>query len=262
MTTEPVLIERHDGIAVVTLNRPEAMNALSAAMRRALNAAFLALAMDRQVRVIVVTGAGERAFCAGLDLKELGQQQGAVFGAIGDDPTQNPAIAMDTCGKPIIGAVNGVAITGGFEIALCCDMLIASETARFADTHARVEVIPGWGLSQRLQRLIGPMRAKELSLSGRFIDARTAYDWGLVNRVVPAAELMSTALELAAQIASASPEMIARYKSLIDRGGAMSLGDGMALEHAEALRDNSAIDASGIEARRLAVLERNRSQQP
>lgn len=261
MTTDPVLIERHDGIAIVTLNRPEAMNALSAAMRSALNAAFLALAMDRQIRVIVITGSGERAFCAGLDLKELGQQQGAVFAAIGDDPTQNPAIAMDTCQKPIIGAVNGVAVTGGFEIALCCDMLIASSNARFADTHARVEVMPGWGLSQRLQRLIGNMRAKELSLSGRFIDAQTAYEWGLVNRVVPPADLMKAALELAGQIASASPEMITRYKSLIDRGGAMSLGDAMALEHAEAVRDHGTIDAGGIEARRLAVLERNRSQQ-
>ena len=259
--TDPVLIERRDGIAIVTLNRPEAMNALSSAMRSHLNAAFLALALDRQIRVIVITGAGDRAFCAGLDLKELGQQQGAVFAAIGDDPTQNPAIAMDTCAKPIIGAVNGVAVTGGFEIALCCDMLIASSNARFADTHARVEVMPGWGLSQRLQRLIGSMRAKELSLSGRFIDAKTAYDWGLVNRVVAPEDLMAAAMELAAQIASASPEMIARYKSLIDRGGAMSLGDAMALEHAEAVRDHGTIDASGIEARRRAVLERNRSHQ-
>ena len=105
------------------------------------------------------------------------------------------------------------------------------------------------------------MRAKELSLSGRFIDAKTAYDWGLVNRVVAPEDLMAAAMELAAQIASASPEMIARYKSLIDRGGAMSLGDAMALEHAEAVRDHGTIDASGIEARRRAVLERNRSQQ-
>lgn len=258
--SEILLIERIGAVAVVTMNRPQAMNALSTALRAALNAAFVELDADETVRVVVLTGAGDRAFTAGLDLKELGQNEGAVFAAIGKDPSQNPVKAMEQCRKPIIGAVNGVAITGGFEVALACDILIAADNARFADTHAFVEVLPGWGLSQKLQRLIGPLRAKEMSLSGRFIDAETASQWGLVNRVVPAAELRRAALELAQTIATASPQMVQRYKSLIDKGRAMPLGEALEFEYREANRLNAEVDAAGIEARRRGVLDRNRQQ--
>src|SRR5207253_4228819 len=142
-----------------------------------------------------LTGAG-RAFTAGLDLKELGSDPNGMGAANATGASENPVLAILECPKPIIGAINGVAITGGFEVALACDVLIASTNARFADTHARVGIMPGWGLSQKLSRIIGVYRAKELSLSGNFLDARTAYDWGLVNRVVEPEELIPAAMKL------------------------------------------------------------------
>jgi enoyl-CoA hydratase len=149
-----VLVEHpFEGCAVVTLNRPRAMNALSAALRRELTATFDGLERDDATRVAVLTGAG-RAFCAGLDLKELSQASDPSAAIVADESV-DPVRSMSGFAGPIIGAVNGVAITGGFELALACDVLIASNAARFADTHARVGLIPGWGLSQRLPRLIG-----------------------------------------------------------------------------------------------------------
>ena len=194
-----VTTEISEGVAIVTLNRPEAMNALSKALRAELAEAMLALANDDAVRAVVLTGAGHRAFTAGLDLKELGASTEGLGAANATDPRDNPVKAVEQCAKPVIGAINGVAITGGFEVALACDMLIASDTARFADTHARVGVMPGWGLSQKLSRLIGMARAKELSLSGNFLDAATAERWGLVNRVVAPDALLPAAIALAAE---------------------------------------------------------------
>jgi enoyl-CoA hydratase len=172
-----LLVEKEDGVAVVTLNRPEAMNAMSKAMRSALYKAMVTLNDDPEVSVVILTGAGERAFTAGLDLKELGADPKAMSAANAEGADENPVKAIELCAKPVIGAINGVAITGGFEVALACDVLIASDTARFADTHARVGIMPGWGLSQKLSRLIGVYRAKELSLTGNFLDAKTACEW-------------------------------------------------------------------------------------
>ena len=156
-----VIVEREGPIAIVTLNRPQAMNALSQSLRSALAAAVAELDADPQIRALILTGAGDRAFCAGLDLKEIGSVQGALDTGSADLPDLNPAKAIELCSKPIVAAVNGVAITGGFELALACDIIVASTNARFGDTHARVGVMPGWGLSQKLPRLIGPYRAKE-----------------------------------------------------------------------------------------------------
>lgn len=220
----PVLVEVDGTVATVTLNRPQAMNALSKALRSELYKAMVRLDADEAVRVVILTGAGERAFTAGLDLKELGSQAGALGSANATGAEENPVKAIELCRKPVIGAINGVAITGGFEVALACDILIASENARFADTHARVGVMPGWGLSQKLSRLIGLSRAKELSMSGNFLDAATAERWGLVNRVVPASQLMPVARKLAEDIASADPTFIAAYKRLIDDGFALPFG--------------------------------------
>ncbi|MEC7420148.1 MAG: enoyl-CoA hydratase, partial [Pseudomonadota bacterium] len=194
-----VLTETKAGVTTVTMNRPEALNALSAALRNELAEVFTELAQDEATEVVVFTGTG-RAFTVGLDLKELGGEKAA-------DTVINKDLgkAMLNLNKPIIGAINGYAITGGFELALMCDFMIASQDAKFADTHARVGVVPGWGLSQRLPRLIGINRAKELSLTGNYLDAETAYAWGLVNRVVPAGELMSTAKQLASDIVSTEP---------------------------------------------------------
>ena len=174
-----VKIERDGAVAVVTLNRPEAMNALSSALRAELARVMREVDADEGVRAVVLTGAGERAFTAGLDLKELGADTSNLGDANAAEATRNPVKAVEQCRKPVVGAINGVAITGGFELALACDVLIASENARFADTHARVGIMPGWGLSQKLSRLIGISRAKELSLTGNFIDAGQALAWGL-----------------------------------------------------------------------------------
>lgn len=256
----PVVVEIDGPVATVTLNRPQAMNALSRALRSELYRAMVRLDADESVRVVILTGAGERAFTAGLDLKELGSEADALGSANATGAEENPVKAIELCRKPVIGAVGGVAITGGFEVALACDILIASEAARFADTHARVGVMPGWGLSQKLSRLIGISRAKELSLSGNFLDAATAERWGLVNRVVAAAELMPTARRLAADIASADPAFVAAYKRLIDDGFALRFDEAMALEHARSSAANAAVTPQAVEARRAAVQARGRAQ--
>jgi len=205
----------------------------------------------------VLTGAG-RAFTAGLDLKELGRDGLAAANARGAD--ENPVQAILQCPKPVIGAINGVAITGGFEVALACDVLIASTNARFADTHARVGILPGWGLSQRLSRVIGPYRAKELSLTGNFVDAATALAWGLVNRVVEPDALMPAALALAADMASIPVETLAFYKDLIDGGFDLSLSDGLAREQRLSGAHNRTVTPDMVAARRETIQARGRSQ--
>ncbi|KQT32292.1 enoyl-CoA hydratase [Sphingomonas sp. Leaf412] len=260
MMDEPVLVTRDGAVATVTLNRPAAMNALSQAMRAALYDAMTDLDRDDSVACVVLTGAGERAFTAGLDLKELGSTPGALGAANATDAAANPVRAVEACRKPVIGAINGVAITGGFELALACDILIASTAARFADTHARVGVMPGWGLSQKLSRMIGVSRAKELSFSGNFLDAQTACAWGLVNRVVAPDALLPAARALAADIASADPAFVAAYKRLIDDGFALSFGEGMALEQARSTAANRLVTPASVEARRAAVQARGRNQ--
>src|SRR5690349_10012971 len=248
MTDELVLIERApEGYAVLILNRPKAMNALSAALRQALAEAVTELAAEPSIRVLVLTGAG-RAFCAGLDLKELGStgEAPALGSAVAD-----PVRALAGFPGPIIAAVNGPAITGGFELALACDVILASEEARFADTHARVGVLPGWGLSQRLPRLIGPGRAKEMSLTGNFVDARQAEAWGLVNRVLPISELLPTARAMARDMLSALPDMLPAMKRLIDDGYALPFGEAMALERERSLSHRAQVTGAAV-AQRLS----------
>ena len=258
MTESTVIIEIDAGIATVTMNRPQAMNALSRTLRQQLAAAMRSLEADPDVRVVILTGAGDRAFTAGLDLKELGEA--GLGAANAETAEENPVKAIEQLTKPCIGAINGVAITGGFEVALACDVLIASDRARFADTHARVGIMPGWGLSQKLSRLIGPYRARELSLTGNFLDAQTAAAWGLVNRVVPAGELMASARALAADMATIDPAFSAAYKRLIGDGYAVSFGDGMTLENARSIAANVQVSAAAVEAARTTVQARGRSQ--
>ena len=255
-----VKVERDEGVAVVTLNRPEAMNALSRGLRAQLAQVMRELDEDEKVRVVILTGAGERAFTAGLDLKELGADTANLGAANAEDALANPVKAVEQCRKPVIGAINGVAITGGFELALACDILIAADTARFADTHARVGIMPGWGLSQKLSRTIGISRAKELSFSGNFLDAQTACEWGLVNRVVPANQLLAAAKKLAADIAGVDPTMVQAYKALIDEGYGQNFGEALETEHRVSSAANRQVSAEDVEARRRAVIERGRSQ--
>ena len=258
MADDVVLVKLHDGVATVTLNRPDAMNALNRELRLRFAETVYRLEEDPEVKVMILTGAG-RAFCAGLDLKELGDQglRRVETGASEKDP----ATAMSKFSGPIIGAINGIAITGGFEIALACDVLMASEHARFADTHARVGILAGWGLSQRLSRTIGIYRAKELSLTGNFLPARQAADWGLVNRVVPAAELLPACEALARDMLSTVPEALVNYKQLIDEGYDRAFGDAMSFERQFSGEKNRVVSADDVEGRRQGIRSRGQSQQ-
>lgn len=259
-----VLYEVADRVATITLNRPEARNALSAEVRRSLPAAVHRADVDDDVDVVVLTGA-DPAFCAGLDLKELGSG-GAILGGgeSGDaDQEQQRRGALPAIGKPVIGAINGVAITGGFELALCCDLLVASERARFADTHARVGVQPGWGLTVLLPEAVGLRRAKELSATGNFLDAPRALAWGLVNHVVPHDDLLPFCRQLAGDIASNDRAGVERILRTYDEGALHTREAAWALE-ARVSRDwlrSGGGKAEEIEARRRAVVERGRSQQ-
>ena len=256
MSQNVLLMERDGPIATLTLNRPEAMNALSAALRDALGQAFRSLQGDETVRAVVLTGAG-RAFCAGYDLKELAS---GTTGETADSAQSDMADALADFDRPIIGAVNGHAITGGFELALACDLLIASDRARFADTHARVGLLPGWGLSQKLPRLIGVARAKELSFTGNFLDAEQARAWGLVNRVVAPEALLATAQALGRDMASCVPDVLRAYKRLIDDGAALSLGEAMTLERDRAMASAAEVSAETVDQRRVKVIERGRQE--
>ena len=256
MSQNVLLMERDGPIATLTLNRPEAMNALSAALRDALGQAFRSLQGDETVRAVVLTGAG-RAFCAGYDLKELAS---GTTGETADSAQSDMADALADFDRPIIGAVNGHAITGGFELALACDLLIASDRARFADTHARVGLLPGWGLSQKLPRLIGVARAKELSFTGNFLDAEQARAWGLVNRVVAPEALLATAQALGRDMASCVPDVLRAYKRLIDDGAALPLGEAMKLERDRAMASAAEVSAETVDHRRAKVLERGRQE--
>ncbi len=257
MSDDLVLVENDGPVAIVTLNRPDALNALSRALRAAIVEAFADLAQDPDNRVAVLTGAG-RAFTAGVDLKEAGQT-GFALGVDGGDIDLAKGLAAYPW--PIIGAVNGFAITGGFELALMCDVLLASEAAKFADTHARVGIMPGWGLSQKLSRLIGISRAKELSFTGNFLDAETAERWGLVNRVYPADDLLPAARKLGHDMASCDATLLRSYKKIIDDGFAAAFGDGLAMEIERSAEHARLVSADSVEAARKAVTERGRGQQ-
>ncbi|MEO1476869.1 MAG: enoyl-CoA hydratase [Pseudomonadota bacterium] len=257
MADDLVLVEKTGAVAKVTLNRPDALNALSRALRAEICLIFEELATDEDVRAVVLTGAG-RAFSAGVDLKEAGET-GFALGA--DGGNIDLAKALGDYPWPIIGAINGFAITGGFELALMCDVLLASTEAKFSDTHARVGIMPGWGLSQKLSRLIGTSRAKELSFTGNFLDAETAERWGLVNRVYSAEELVPAAMKLAEEMCSCDPTLLRNYKAVIDDGLATTFGDGLELEVRRSAEHAKSVTAESVEAARKQVTARGRDQQ-
>ena len=254
MQQRVLLVEKKDGIATLTLNRPDQMNALSLELRWELQAALQDIGADPEVGVVVLTGAGE-AFCAGLDLKEMGSP---VKGRSAVQPKDPPSLLREV-NKPIIGAINGAAITGGFEISLSCDLLVITLETRFADTHARIGLIAGWGLGARLSRAVGLARAKELSLTGNFLSAQQAYEWGLVNRIVSQKELLPTCYELARDMLSCVPEVMNEYKRQIDHAYDLSLGDAMVYE-ADICRRHRSPSAAAVSERRLLVQQRARNQ--
>jgi len=250
-----VLSHTDAGVTTVTLNRPEQLNALSIELRQALAAEFTRLATDDDTQVIILTGAG-RAFSAGLDLKELGKT------GLRSESSSGPDLhdAVRGVGKPLIGAINGFAVTGGFEIALMCDILVASPQARFADTHVRMGVVPGWGLSQRLSRLVGASRAKELSFTGKYLDAETAERWGLVNRVVANEELIPHAVELAREIQAADHDTLRAVQKLIDYSLDHGLSDGLAFEDTLSTEHARSVSKAALESRRGTVMNTGRRQ--
>lgn len=254
---DELLVEVADGVASVTLNRPRARNALNAALRSALWRTMGELDADATVRAVILTGA-DPAFCAGLDLKELASSPGSLNSGAADGT--GLGLPLPKMSTPVIGAVNGVAITGGFELALACDFLVASEQARFADTHARVGIMPGWGLTVQLAEAVGFRRARELSATGNFLGARTAYDWGLVNHVVGHRELLTFARALAADIAGNDPtgviHVLGTYRAQADAQQSELL-DMESTRSAEWLRSHNTDD---LEDRRRAVTERGRGQ--
>jgi len=250
-----VLVEKLDGYAVITLNRPDDMNALSRELRADFVTAFETCCDDDEIRVVILTGAG-RAFCAGFDLKELSSSASDAS----EEADNSIARAMEAFDGPIIGAINGHAVTGGFEMALACDVLIASENARFADTHARVGILPGWGLSQKLPRMIGLSRAKEMSFTGAPVFAQQAYEWGLVNHVVPADELLPRAKKMAEAMCACVPHILKQYKPLIEDGYSMPYKDALEWEEQRAIESAKEAFASVINERRDAVMSTGRSE--
>ena len=199
--------EREGEVAVVTLNRPQARNALSIDLLQALQSEIRELDADPDVRVVVLTGT-DPAFCAGVDLRdlEIGMGDLGLFG-----PGTAPFSATTT---PVIGAINGPAYTGGLELALACDFLIASDRATFADTHARLGVTPGWGLSVHLSQAVGLRRAREMSMTALPIDSSVALAWGLLNRVVPHESLLETAINVAHSIGAHEASAVLAHREL------------------------------------------------
>jgi enoyl-CoA hydratase len=214
-----ITTERHGPVTLVILDRPESRNALTGAMVAALADALFDADNDPDVAAVVLTGR-DPAFCAGLDLKDLAKTYDDLaaaprFEGANNRPHVRRGLIPDTT-IPVIGAINGPAVTGGLELALGCDFLIASERATFADTHARVGVLPAGGMTIRLPQLVGVNRARQMSLTGNFVDAATASSWGLVNEVVPHADLRPRALELARDIAESDSSAIGELRSMYD----------------------------------------------
>jgi enoyl-CoA hydratase len=208
---EPVLFSVADQTALITLNRPERRNAINQALLAGLYSAIEKVSADDSIRAAIITGNG-KSFCSGLDLEAIFTEN--LFDPRGDGSDMPDVFAA--CQKPVIGAVNGHAITGGFELALNCDFLIASENAVFIDTHAKIGIHPGWGMTQLLQQAVGRRRARQISFTCRPVSAKTACEWGLVNEVVAPDRLMPRAREIAADISSVNPEMLTVVRGLIN----------------------------------------------
>jgi enoyl-CoA hydratase len=221
----PVLFSVENQTAIITLNRPERRNAINQALLAGLYDAIEKVGSDSSIRVGIITGNG-KSFCSGLDLEAIFTEN--LFDPRGDGSDMPDIFAA--CKKPIVGAVNGHAITGGFELALNCDFLIASENAVFIDTHAKIGIHPGWGMTQLLQQAVGRRRARQISFTCKPVSARIAYEWGLVNEVVPPDMLMSRAREIAADICAVNSEMLEIVRNLINHQDQAPLAEAFAHE--------------------------------
>lgn len=254
MTYATLLVERSgEGFATIVFNRPDKLNTLSILLRQELASAIDALEADATIRVLILTGAG-RAFTAGLDLDEWGTDGKVAAGAWDHDAVA----ALRRFGGPVIGAINGLAITGGVEIALACDLLVAASDARFADTHVKVGLLPGWGGSARMVARVGLQRAKELALTGRFFSADEALAWGIVNRVVAPDRLRAEAEALAREMLANDPAGLIAYKRLLDDEAGCTLTEALHIERAAAMAANVQVTHEDIEARLARLRRQNR----
>ncbi|MBJ6802582.1 enoyl-CoA hydratase/isomerase family protein [Geomonas propionica] len=229
MENPNILCEIAEGIATVTVNRPASLNALNSQVLGELECTLYKLEQDAAVRVVILTGAGEKAFVAGADIKEMADMtsfEGHRFALQG----QRVMLFMEKMSKPVIAAVNGYALGGGLELALACDVIYASDNAKLGFPEVTLGIIPGFGGTQNLSRLIGPNRAKELIYSGRMINAQKALAWGVVNEVVAQAELAAKALELAREIANNGSLGVGYAKNAIVNGLNMTKEDGFRYE--------------------------------
>jgi enoyl-CoA hydratase len=229
MTYETIVWEVADGVATLTLNRPDVHNAMNERMRAELVACFGALVGNDDVRVVVVTGAGERAFSAGADIREFVAPQVPVRFRESRRRLDFRQF-LDRCPQPIVAAIRGYAFGGGLELALACDIRIAGDDARLGLTEVDLAIIPGGGGTQRLPRLVGRGKALEMILTGARIDAREALRIGLVERVVPAAEVKAAGLELARTLAAKAPVALRYAKEAVVKGLELPLADGLRLE--------------------------------
>jgi enoyl-CoA hydratase len=226
---QTILYQKENGIGTVTINRPQAANALNDLAYGELGSVFQEIEKDPEVRVVIITGAGEKSFIAGTDITNmaaLNTQQAREF-ATGLKKTFD---AIYNLPKPVIAAVNGYAFGGGAEIALCADIILASENARFGQLEINVGIIPGSGGTQRLQRLIGINKAKEMIYTGAIVDAKTAYEMGMLNKVVPLADLMKEARALAQKMLEKSGVILALAKLAINNGANVDLNTGLNIE--------------------------------
>jgi len=231
MAYENLIYEKKDGVAKITINRPAVMNAITPTLLAEMKAAVLEAGKGDEVKVIVLTGAG-RAFSAGVDLIALGDRKldrGKV-GPILDDPARELIEAIQDVPKVVIAMVNGFCITGAMEIVLGCDLIVAAEEAKFGDTHARWGLRPTWGMSQRLPRAVGMLKAKELSFTADLITGKEAQELGLVNMAVPADKLEETVQELVKKLTANSIASLAAYKYLYNQGMKDTLKKGLELE--------------------------------
>ncbi|AMO61996.1 enoyl-CoA hydratase/carnithine racemase [Mycolicibacterium phlei] len=249
MTDDILLIDTRDRVRTLTLNRPKSRNALSAELRKRFFGALAEAQDDDDVDVVIVTGA-DPVFCAGLDLKELG------------DTTELPDISpkWPSMDKPVIGAINGAAVTGGLELALYCDILIASENARFADTHARVGLLPTWGLSVRLPQKVGVGLARQMSLTGDYLSAADALRAGLVTEVVAHDQLLPRAREIAASIVGNNQKAVRALLASYHRIDEAQTNAALWIEAASAREWMRSTSGDDIAASRSSVIERGRSQ--
>ncbi len=227
---QEVIFEIKDQTALITLNRPARHNAINQALLTQLYDSIDKITADDTIKAGIITGSGQ-SFCSGIDFACL--EKDNLFDPRGDGLDMPQVFA--SCNKPLVGAINGYAITGGFEIALNCDFIIASENAVFADTHAKVGIHPGWGMTQLLQQAVGQKMAKQFSLTCQLIDAEKALSCGLVNEVVPEDELLARTEEIVSQISGVNYEMAMTVKKLIENRNSNTFDDALAIERREFL---------------------------